>query len=178
MTTQKSTLRYSAEMGLILAVFSILVEVVARSLGYEPYELQQSSAKWVLPIIPIAFGLWASVNYKNKFGGGYIAYGKVVLICVSVFAFSGLFKGVVDALYYQFFDPGYADRMVEFQMEKMLEDNPEIPEQGLETAESWMRNMSKPALSIPVGIIFSALFGLVVGLIGGLFIRKEMPGEE
>ena len=57
----------------------------------------------------------------------------------------------------------------------MRAENPEMPQEALDTARSMQEKMSSPLIFSAVQIIFALFFGFIISLIGGLIVKKSRP---
>jgi hypothetical protein len=60
-------------------------------------------------------------------------------------------------------------------MDTMRAENPEMPQEALDTARSMQEKMSSPLIFSAVQIIFALFFGFIISLIGGLIVKKSRP---
>jgi hypothetical protein len=66
-------------------------------------------------------------------------------------------------------------KSLEFTMDKVRAENPEIPQEALDTTRSIQEKMSSPLILAAVQIIFALFFGFIISLIGGLIVKKSRP---
>ena len=64
-------------------------------------------------------------------------------------------------------------KSLDLTMDTMRSENPEIPQEALDTARSIQEKMSGPLIFSAVQIIFSLFFGFIISLIGGLIVKKS-----
>jgi hypothetical protein len=66
-------------------------------------------------------------------------------------------------------------KSLELSMDTMRAENPEMPQEALDTARSMQEKMSSPLIFSAVQIIFALFFGFIISLIGGLIVKKSRP---
>ena len=77
----------------------------------------------------------------------------------------------------EFFGPRYHEKSrLELDDGKRCgSQNPEMPQEALDTARSMQEKMSSPSILTAVQIIFALFIGFIVSLIGGLIVKKSRP---
>ena len=90
---------------------------------------------------------------------------------------SSLVSAIIGIVYTQilinFIDPDTLTKSLELSMETIRIQNPEMPQEALETARSIQEKMSSPLILSAVQIIFALFFGFIVSLISGLIVKKS-----
>jgi len=66
-------------------------------------------------------------------------------------------------------------KQLELSMETIRAENPEIPQDALDTARSMQEKMSSPLILSAIQIVFALFFGFIISLIGGLIVKKSRP---
>lgn len=168
-------LRSSAKGGLILGLISVLISVITYVLG--PIS---NTPIWVsvLSYLILLGGAWYfTVNYRNTICEGYISYGKAFTYGWFTIMFAGVISVLFNVLLQTVIDPGYMEKVMEFQREQLYAkggmSDAQI-EQSIEIATKFMT----PGFLVFFGLLGSALQGLIVSLISSAFARKERPVFE
>src|SRR5690606_3010205 len=124
----------------------------------------------ILPILLISLGL---SNYK-KINGGFLTLGESlkigVTICIVAAILTGIFQSVFNLIF-----PDYVEDVIRKTRTVMLQNNPEMPAQGLEMGLSWTRKFMQPEIMIPFLAVMYSLIGLIYSLIIGAIVKKEKP---
>ncbi|SNZ00555.1 DUF4199 domain-containing protein [Flagellimonas pacifica] len=164
--TGKFSLRYGLIGGLVGIVFGVMLYFADlhydRSFGIQAIQFA----------ILAVFVVIAAIQFK-KANNGFIKLGQAVKIGAGV----GLIAAVLGTLYFlvlsNVIEPDYMVNATEIQRVKTFEENPNI------TQEQWDQGMEFQKKLFPVflafGLVVSALFGVVVGLITGAIIKKNEP---
>jgi len=82
---------------------------------------------------------------------------------------------VYTQLLVNFLDPDTMQKSLDLAMDNMRAQNPDIPQDALDTARTIQEKMSSPLVFSAIQIIFSLFFGFIISLIGGLIIKKSRP---
>jgi len=166
-----SLMKSSLTYGIYLGIVSILLSVVIYVLGY-------TFEKWVqYTSYPILIGgiIWAQIAYKKALGGE-MTYGQAIGIGTMTVIFSGVLSAVYTYLLYTVIDPSLVEQMRLFTEQQIVEQG-KVPEEQLDMVVEMMTKFQKPwILSITV-IFMSAIMGVIISLITGIFTKKN-PSDE
>ena len=159
----KSALYY----GLLLAVALIVVHLVLYLADYHT-----STGGIVISMLVLVAGIVvASLDYRNKKLGGFISYGKAVMIGFLTVLFASFIVAIYTFVYHSNINPG------EIQ-EAKIEAAQNIYDMELEPAQEeeflkWADIMNTPVASAVTVIFMNALIGIVAALLTSIFIKKE-----
>jgi hypothetical protein len=67
------------------------------------------------------------------------------------------------------------EKALDFQLEKMRIDNPEMTNDQLDGIRSMQEKFSGPLIRSAFQIIGSLFIGFIISLIGGLIVKKSRP---
>lgn len=123
-------------------------------------------------IISVGGIIMAHREYKFL-NGGYMNYGKGLLIGTILSVIAGLISGIISFAYIQFVDPGVLDRMKEMQM-AMLEKFG-MPEDKMEEAVAKLDEQFTPMKQLTSGITSGLFGGLFLSLIVSAFTKRSKP---
>jgi len=117
--------------------------------------------------------IWGTVEYRKKYTGGFLSYGKAFSSCFMIGLFAGILASVYMFLFAQVIHPGFIQEILDRSQEQLLATTPDISDEDLETAMLWTRRFTSPVMmmiwSFVMYLITSAIFGLVVAI----FLKKE-----
>ena len=65
--------------------------------------------------------------------------------------------------------------MLEESRENMMEQNPEMTSEQVDTAMGFSEKLMSPAIMAAFGIIASLFFGFIISLIAGLIMKQNRP---
>tara|TARA_B100001057_G_scaffold103418_1_gene100828 strand:+ start:969 stop:1493 length:525 start_codon:yes stop_codon:yes gene_type:complete len=158
--------------GIILGSISVLFQLMLFFL--DMHYKNDSTAGIVSLIIMIGVLLYSFISYK-KINGGYLLLSEALKIGLGVSLVSALISIIYTQILINFLDPETMRKSIDLTMDTMRSENPEIPQEALDTARSIQEKMSSPLIFSAVQIIFSLFFGFIISLIGGLIVKKSRP---
>lgn len=158
--------KYGALGGAAVVVFSLML--YSMDMIY-----QQNVAVSVIPFVLIAIAVvLAIVQYKNG-SLGFLSLSEALKIGTGV----GLIAGIIGVLYIlllsNVIEPNYLDNMFAAQRETVMAENPKITPEQMDQGIEMQKKFAW--LGYPVALIINALFGLIVGLVTGLILKKQKP---
>lgn len=107
---------------------------------------------------------------RDDLDGGYISYGKALLVGLLVVLVGTFISGLWNYLLVNFIDPNYVagmkEQFVEAWGDKMPAENLEEALEGFDKAGDLFTNLKN-------GIVGGIFFGLFVGLISAAFLKKQ-----
>ena len=158
--------------GIILGSISVLFQLMLFFL--DMHYKNDSTAGIVSLIIMIGVLLYSFISYK-RINGGYLLLSEALKIGLGVSLISALISIIYTQILINFLDPETMRKSLDLTMDTMRSENPEIPQEALDTARSIQEKMSSPLIFSAVQIIFSLFFGFIISLIGGLIVKKSRP---
>ena len=158
--------------GIILGSISVLFQLMLFFL--DMHYKNDSTAGIVSLIIMIVVLLYSFISYK-KINGGYLLLSEALKIGLGVSLVSALISIIYTQILINFLDPETMRKSLDLTMDTMRSENPEIPQEALDTARSIQEKMSSPLIFSAVQIIFSLFFGFIISLISGLIVKKSRP---
>lgn len=165
----KSTvITYGTILGSISVVFQLMLFFL------DMHYKNDSTAGIVSLIIMISVLLYSFISYK-KINLGYLSLSEAIKIGLGVSLISALITIIYTQILINFLDPETMQKSLDLSMDTMRSENPEIPQEALDTARSIQEKMSSPLIFSAVQIIFSLFFGFIISLIGGLVVKKSKP---
>ena len=165
-----STGKYSLNFGLLLGAIGVAFGLM---LYFVDAHTNQSPVVQVVNIV-ISVGVifWGILSYK-KANGGYLKIGEALKMGAGM----ALIAGIIQVLYTIFLsnvlDPEFASKIMDLRMAEAAQQNDMTSEQ-IEQA----KEMGKKFFwfGYPVMLIVSVIFGLIIGLGGGLIFKKSDEG--
>ncbi len=166
-STIKSTI---ISFGLLLGAISVIFQLMLYFL--DMHYKNDSTAGIFSLIIMIGIISYSFIQFK-KSNEGFISLSDSLKIGMG----SSLVSAIVGIIYTQilinFIDPETLAKSLELSMETIRIQNPEMPQEALETARSIQEKMSSPLILSAVQIIFALFFGFIISLIIGLIVKKS-----
>ena len=118
--------------------------------------------------------IYAFIQFKKQ-NEGYLSLSEALKIGLGISLVSALIGVVYTLILTNVLDPDTMQKSLEFTMDKVRAENPEIPQEALDTTRSIQEKMSSPLILAAVQIIFALFFGFIISLIGGLIVKKSRP---
>lgn len=157
---------------LILSAISIAFNLM---LYFLDMHYQQSQMTGIVSIvIMIGVLIYSFIDYK-KLNEGYLSLSEALKIGLGISALAGLIGVVYTFVLTEFLDPNMMEKALDFQLEKMRIDNPEMTQDQLDGIRSIQEKFSGPLVRSAFQIIGSLFIGFIISLIGGLIVKKSRP---
>lgn len=157
---------------LILSAISIAFNLM---LYFLEIHYQQSQMTGIVGIvIMIGVLIYSFIDYK-KLNEGYLSLSEALKIGLGISALAGLIGVVYTFVLTEFLDPNMMEKALDFQLEKMRIDNPEMTQDQLDGIRSIQEKFSGPLVRSAFQIIGSLFIGFIISLIGGLIVKKSRP---
>mgnify|MGYP003741137541 FL=1 len=135
---------------------------------------QSQEAGIVGIIIMIAILIYAFIQFK-KINEGYLSLSEALKIGLGISLVAALIGVVYTYILTEFLDPGMMDKALDFQIEKIRMENPEITSDQIAGMREMQEKFSSPLIRSAFQIIGSLFIGFIISLIGGLIIKKSRP---
>lgn len=163
-SSSKAGMTYGVYLGLISIVFT-LIAYVAGIVG-------ENYTSWISLVISIAFVSWALINFRDKQNGGFLTYKQGVGLGFMTFLIGGILSSVFTYILFAIIDPGLVEQIVQKSLEEALQKSPEI-EANIDMVEKWTRMFVNPAAMAIMGVVMSAIGGIIISLILAAIFKKE-----
>jgi len=158
--------------GLLLGGISVVFQLMLFFL--DMHYKNDTTAGIVSLVIMIGVMLYAFIQHK-KSNEGYLSLGEALKIGMGIALISALIGVVYTQILTNLLDPDTMQKQLELSMETIRAENPEIPQDALDTARSMQEKMSSPLILSAIQIVFALFFGFIISLIGGLIVKKSRP---
>lgn len=163
--TKPNPTKVATKWALIGIVTGIILTYV-----YQFANLDQASPVRYISWIPfIAFLLLSQKEFKDQLGG-YMKFGEGFSAGFRYSVFYGLLIGVFIYVYYAFLSPDMYAKLLEAQREAMQAKG--MTSDQVDQGMSMMNKMGLPIIAFSAAI-GSAIFGLIIALIGAAIFKKE-----
>ena len=173
MPNQNSSLKSNIiTYGIILGSISVVFQLMLFLL--DMHYKNDSTAGIVALLITSGVLVYSFIVFKKN-NEGYMTLSEALKIGLGVSLISAIIGIIYTPLLVNVLDPDTMQKSLELSIDNMRAQNPEIPQEALETARSIQEKMSSPLIFSAVQIIFSLFFGFIISLIGGLIVKKSRP---
>lgn len=176
--TDPSTVPYkhlALRYGAIWGATSILTTLVAYLTNTDPSLPTTGAIKWVYMLVGFAVAIWAVMAAiridRDEQLGGFIGLGR----CVGIGTLTGLVAGVIGAvfmmLYLNVINTGFEEQMRDAMVAQYEAQG--MSEEQIEMAISMAGAFISPTFIAISQVFGGALVGCIIGLIAGLFMKRE-----
>jgi hypothetical protein len=173
MNSQNSSLKsIIISNALILSAISIAFNLMLYFLDMHYQQSQEAGIVGI--IIMIAILIYAFIQFK-KINEGYLSLSEALKIGLGISLVAALIGVVYTYILTEFLDPGMMDKALDFQIEKIRMENPEITSDQIAGMREMQEKFSSPLIRSAFQIIGSLFIGFIISLIGGLIIKKSRP---
>ena len=173
MPNQNSSLKSNIiTYGIILGSISVVFQLMLFLL--DMHYKNDSTAGIVALLITSGVIVYSFIVFKKN-NEGFMTLSEALKIGLGVSLISAIIGIIYTQLLVNVLDPDTMQKSLELSIDNMRAQNPEIPQEALETARSIQEKMSSPLIFSAVQIIFSLFFGFIISLIGGLIVKKSRP---
>jgi hypothetical protein len=133
------------------------------------------TVNWIGYLILIAGMIWGTLEYRKKYAGGFLSFGKAFGSCFWI----GLIAGIIGTIYFflfvKFIHPGFVAELLDQSRANMLEARPDMSEEEMEQALAMSQKFMSPIMMTIWGLVTYIAMSAILGLILGLFLKKEDP---
>lgn len=167
-STAKTALNYGLLLGGINVVYGLMLyfldmhyqnETITSLIGYA----------FLIGVI-----LWGIMQFK-KTNNGFLKLSEALKTGVGTALISGIVFAIYVVILSQFLDPEFFDKTIEYQKQKMLQENPEISVENVNKIFDMQKEFSGPFITSGFIIIFNLFFGFIISLVVGLILKKSQP---
>lgn len=174
--TTKSPAKFALQFGLLFGVIMVLEFVLLYVADVDPLEMPLVGTimnVFNYLVFPVAFIAIACVNYRKQ-NAGYISLGESLKIGVVICLIASLISSVFSVIWNMIF-PEYMQSVLRKTRDVIVDQNPNMPADQIETAVSMTEKFMSPSILIPVSLLMFCLIGLVYSLIIGAIVKKDQP---
>ena len=161
----KFSLNYGLILGLIGVVFGIMLYTMDAHTSQDP---TNTVINIVITVGVIIWGLYAF----RKANGGYLKLGQAIKLGIGISLVAGVISVLYTVLMANVIDPDFAVKIAENQ-KAAAEAAGQLSSDQIQ--QQYDGTVNYFWISYPFILIASIIFGLVVGLIGGLILKKSQP---
>ncbi|MBN3034125.1 MAG: DUF4199 domain-containing protein [Bacteroidales bacterium] len=161
----KHALNIGIITGLGLVFFSLLLFVLDLSTN--------KIVAYVGYLILFAGITLSSLQYRNKWAGGFISYGRSLSTGFMAGLFASIIAGIYTYFFFTYLGQGVIEEMMRAAEENLLARSPDLTDEELDIAMNITGRFMNPLWMSVMGFLAYAFFSLVFALIVSIFIKKE-----
>ncbi len=166
--TPPSTGKYSLNYGLLLGAVGVAFQLMLYFVDAHT-DTQNPVVTVVNIVISVSVIFWGIFSFK-KANGGYLKIGEALKLGAGIALIAGIIQVIYTIFLSNVLDPEFASKIMDMRMA-------EAAEQGQMTSDQieQAKEMGKKFFwfGYPVMLIVSVIFGLIIGLVGGLIFKKS-----
>lgn len=170
---RKNILTFGVIAGLIVSILMVITMGVCHSSD----NFGEGSMVWgyASMIIAFAFIFVAIKNFRDKYNGGVISFGKAFTIGLFISLIASTFYVVTWLIYYYNFIPDFMDKYAAVMLKKAAEKGASAAELQSKTAEmDAMKQMYKNPLWVIAFTYIEILpVGIIVAVISSLILKRK-----
>ncbi len=167
-TTAKTALNFGLILGGISIVYSLM-------LLFLDMHYQGETATSLIGYFILIGGVFWAIRHFKKNNDGFITLSEALKTGVGTALISALIVCIYTFILTQYLDPEFLDKSIEYQKQKLLQENPEISVENVNKMFDMQKEFSGPFMISGFIIIFNLFFGFIVSLIVGLIVKKSKP---
>jgi len=153
--------------GLILGLIGIVYSLVVYF-----FDLTLNQVQGYLFLVILLVALYFLVkSYRDHYLHGQMTYGKAVGAGIVIFFYYSIITAIFTYILFAFIDPGLIDKQLAMT-EEMLQKRG-LPQEAMDAALKVQEKMIKPGIIAPLSILSNMLYGLIMSLIIGIFVKNE-----
>ena len=153
--------------GLILGLIGIVYSLVIYFLNLSFNKVQG----YVFILLQIVIFYFLIKSYRDSFLHGNITYGQAFGAGVIISLYYAILMAIFTYILYTVIDPGLINKQLAFAEEMMLKKG--LTQTQVDAGIAVQSKLMKPAIMAPLSIFSSMLWGIIISLIVGIFVRKE-----
>lgn len=174
MENKVSIWKNSVNYGLIGGILMIALSLILWITG-----MMENKFLGYLGFVILAFAMYlGATTWRDKFNDGWMTYGEAFKTGFYVTLIAAILTAVYSFAFFEFIDPGFmASKMVDAE-NAMLEANPNMSDEALETAMSMTAKFTSPIMMTVFSLFGTIVFGTIISLIVAIFAKKVNPADE
>ena len=155
-------------MGGINVVYGLMLYIL--DMHYQ----QETVTSMIGYALLIGIIIWGIIKFK-KSNDGYISLSEALKTGVGTALVSAIIICIYTIVMIWYLDPEFLDKSMEYQKQKILQENPEISLQIVNKMFDMQKEFSGPFIISGFIIILNLFFGFILSLIVGLIVKKSKP---
>ena len=158
--------------GLILGFVGIIYNVVLYMLDQNLNQALGYGAMLISLVIMI-FGIR---SFRDNVRDGILPFGNAFGFLMVAMIVSAIIGSVYAYILWTVIDPDIVTKMLDMQMEKMIEKG--VPEEAMDQAMAMTAKFMKPGVMLAMGMGFQLFFGALISLIVAAIFKREESNED
>jgi hypothetical protein len=159
----KANLTNGVILGLIGIVYTLVVYF---------FDLTLNKVQGYVFLVILIVALYFLIkSYRDNYLHGQMTYGQAVGSGMVIFLYYSIISAIFTYILFAFIDPGLIDKQIAFAEEVMQKRG--LPQEAMDAAMKIQQKMIKPGIIAPMSLLSNMLYGLIMSLIIGIFVKNE-----
>lgn len=156
-------LGYGVIIALAIIVFSLILFLL---------NIARDSALEYLTYLILLGGIFlAQTNFRNKYMGGYIEYGKAFTVGLLTSVFLSIVMGIYTFIFFKYIDPGAMEEAMTMAEQKMMDRG--MSDMQIEQGMAMARKFQGVGIYTFLAVAGNIFIGSIFSLITAIFVKKE-----
>lgn len=166
---QNSAFMSSLTSGFILAIVLIAFSLLMYFLDVD----RESKIMWLSYLILAAGLYWSVISYRKKIPGEFLTYGQAFVSGFLTGLFASAIMAIFTYVYIQYIDTTLIDKILAKAEETIINRQPDISDEDLDTALSMTRRFTSPVMMSVFSFIGNVILSTLFSLIIAIFAKRE-----
>jgi hypothetical protein len=159
----KANLTNGVILGLIGIVYTLVVYF---------FDLTLNKVQGYVFLVILIVALYFLIkSYRDNYLHGQMTYGQAVGAGMVIFLYYSIITAIFTYILFAFIDPGLIDKQIAYAEEIMQKRG--LPQEAMDAAMKIQQKMIKPGIIAPMSLLSNMLYGLIMSLIIGIFVKNE-----
>lgn len=159
----KANLTNGVILGLIGIVYTLVVYF---------FDLTLNKVQGYVFLVILIVALYILIkSYRDNFLHGQMTYGQAVGSGMVIFLYYSIITAIFTYILFAYIDPGLIDKQIAYAEEIMQKRG--LPQEAMDAAMKIQQKMIKPGIIAPMSLLSNMLYGLIMSLIIGIFVKNE-----
>lgn len=159
----KASLTNGVILGLIGIVYTLVVYF---------FDLTLNKVQGYVFLVILLVALYFLIkSYRDNYLHGQMTYGQAVGAGMVIFLYYSIITAIFTYILFAFIDPGLIDKQIAYAEEIMQKRG--LPQEAMDAAMKIQQKMIKPGIIAPMSLLSNMLYGLIMSLIIGIFVKNE-----
>ncbi len=111
-------------------------------------------------------------KYKEG-NNGFLSIGEGLKTGISIALISSILYIIYTLLFMNVIAPESMDQALEIASQKMIDENPNLNDEEIESAINMQKKFSSPAFLVPIMLVANLFIGFVISMITSAIMRKS-----
>ncbi len=157
--------------GIALGLTTIGISVINYVSGFD---VSHGWIGGVLGVFAMIYFIYMGIKKnRDQVNGGFISLGQALKVGIAIALVAGVLASIYQVIFLYYIDPEYLSRIQALQLEKMLETNPDMPEETIQMMQDMGDKFSSPWITFASSLVGNLFFGFIFALFSGLILKKD-----